>query len=189
VRLITFANLILAMIVAIWLAMPSRNRLLLASRWILALVAIAGIVAHVTAQSPDSARARTTSTIRPIQAPLPTFFTSGEYRDYLRQGETVVVVSDRGNAGLLFQAYTNFYMRLSGGYINLAFTEPNALPAPVSALQHPTPAKERQFLAYVRQDEVGAIIVERAWKEDWMDIFSRMRLKSTYVGGVIIYRT
>jgi len=189
VRLITFANLLLAMIVARWLATPDRNRLLLASRWILGLVAIAGIVGHLAAGSPDSAIPHTTATIRPTQAPLPTFFTSGEYRDYLRPGETVVVVSDRGNAGLLFQAYTDFYMRLSGGYINLAFTNPSALPAPVEALQHPTPARERQFLTYARQAGVGAIIVERAWEAPWMNIFSQMRLESTPVGGVIIYRT
>ena len=189
VRLITFANLLLAMIVAVWLATPDRNRLLLASRWILGLVAIAGIVAHLAAGSPDSAIPHTTATIRPAQAPLPAFFTSGEYRDYLRPGETVVVVSDRGNAGLLFQAYTDFFMRLSGGYINLAFTNPSALPAPVEALQRPTPARERQFLAYARQAGVGAVIVERAWQAPWMNIFSRMRLESTAVGGVIIYRT
>jgi hypothetical protein len=189
VRLITFANLLLAMIVALWLAAPDRNRLRLASRWILGLVAIGGIVAHLAAGSPDSAIPHTTATIRPTQAPLPAFFTSGEYRDYLRPGETVVVVSDRGNAGLLFQAYTNFYMRLSGGYINLAFTNPSALPAPVQALQHPTAARERQFLAYARQAGVGAVIVERTWEAPWMNVFSQMRLESTAVGGVIIYRT
>jgi hypothetical protein len=36
---------------------------------------------------------------------------------------------------------------------------------------------------------VGAIIVERAWAAPWMQVFSRMGLHGTPVGGVIIYRT
>jgi hypothetical protein len=193
-RIIIFANLLLAMIIAVWLAMPARNRLLLALRWILGLVAIAGTIAYmpglqrgydipaaIPAGNPAAA-------VQPTHA-LPAFFTSGVYRDYLRPGETVVVVSDRANAGMLFQAYTNFYMRLSGGFINMTFSDRTSLPVPVAALQRPTPARERQFLAYARHVGVGAIIVERAWAEPWMNIFGRMGLHGTNVGGVTIYRT
>lgn len=188
-RIIIFAYLLLAMIVAVWLAMPARNRLLLASRWILGLVAIAGVIAHLPAYSREFATpaADPSAAVRADPA-LPAFFSSGVYRDYLRPGETVVVVSDRGDAGMLFQAYTNFYMRLAGGFINMTFTDPSALPAPVAALRHPTPAGERQFLAYTHQAGVGAIILERAWAAPWMNIFSRMGLHGTHVGGVIIYR-
>jgi hypothetical protein len=187
-RIIIFANLLLAMIVAVWLVMPARNRLLLASRWALGLAAIAGIVSYVPALSREFAvpGGNRAATVRPTHA-LPAFFTSGAYRNYLRQGETVVVVSDRGNAGMLFQAYTNFYMRLSGGFTNQTFTDPSALPAAVVALRHPTPARERQFLAYIRQAGVRAIIVESAWAAPWMNIFSRMGLDSTNAGGVHVY--
>jgi hypothetical protein len=191
VRFLIFANLLLAMILAVWLGTPARNGLLLASRWIPGLVAVAGLI--ITTASPI-ARAYTVmagqaaATSRPSAA-LPTFFTSGAYRDYLRHGETVVVVSARGNAGMLFQAYTNFYMRISGGFTNATFTAPSALPAPVAALQRPTPARERQFLAYARQARVGAVIVEDAWAAHWMDIFSRMGLHGTHAGGVTLYRT
>jgi hypothetical protein len=90
---------------------------------------------------------------------------------------------------MLFQAYTNFYMRLAGGFINMTFTDRSALPVPVAALQRPTPARERQFLAYAHQAGLGAIIVEQAWAAPWMNIFSRMGLHGTHVGGVIVYRT
>jgi hypothetical protein len=191
VRFLIFANLLFAMIVAVWLGMPARNRLLLASRWVLGLVAV---VAVITATAPHISRAYAVmagdaaAPGRPGPA-LPAFFTSGAYRHYLRHGETVVVVSDRGNAGMLFQAYTNFYVRLSGGFINATFTAPSALPAPVAALRRPTPATEKQFLAYTRQARVGAVIVEDAWAAHWMDIFSRLGLHSTHVGGVTLYRT
>ena len=188
-RIIILANLLLAMIVAVWLAMPARNRLLLAWQWILGVLAIAGIVAHIPNLSRDFTipAKNLTATVRPTHA-LPAFFTSGIYRDYLHPGEIVVVVSDRGNAGMLFQAYTDFYIRLSGGFINQTLTDDSALPAPVAALQQPTPAKERQFLAYSHQAGVGAILVERDWAAPWMNIFSRMGLDEANVGGVIIYR-
>lgn len=191
VRFLIFANLLFAMIVAVWLGMPARNWLLLASRWILGLVAVAGLITTIAspiAREYTVMAGQAAATSRPSSA-LPTFFTSGAYRDYLRPGETVVVVSDRGNAGMLFQACTNFYMRLAGGFINATFTAPSALPAPVAALERPTPARERQFLSYTRQARVGAVIVEDVWAAPWMDIFRRMGLHGTHVDGVTLYRT
>ena len=101
----------------------------------------------------------------------------------------MVVVSDRGNAGMLFQADTNFYMRIAGGFINVTLSDTTALPAPVARLRHPTPAREQRFRAYVHRAGVGAILVERAWAAPWMQIFSRMGLHGTSVGGMIVYRT
>jgi hypothetical protein len=90
---------------------------------------------------------------------------------------------------MLFQADTNFYMRIAGGFINAALSDTSALPAPVARLSHPTPAREQQFRAYVHQAGVGAILVERAWAAPWMQIFSRMGLHGTWAGGMIVYRT
>ena len=114
---------------------------------------------------------------------------AGLYRDYLRPGEIVLVVSDRGNAGMLFQADTNFYMRVAGGFINQSLSGSTGRPAPVALLQRPTPAREQRFRAYVREAGVGAILVERAWAAPWMQIFSRMGLHGTWVGGMIVYPT
>jgi hypothetical protein len=189
-RLMIFANLVLAVIVAVWLAVPTKNRLLLASRWVLGLAAVAAILVNVPIASRGSvipAHIRSAAA-RPADA-LPAFVGTGLYRDYLRPGETVVVVSDRGNAGLLFQADADFYFRIGGGFVNESFSTATGLPAAVAALRHPTPAAERQFWAYVHRAGVGAILVERAWAEPWMRIFSRMGLHGTPAGGVIVYRT
>jgi hypothetical protein len=126
--------------------------------------------------------------VQPTNA-LPTFISAGLYRNYLRPGEIVVVVSDRGNAGMLFQADTNFYMRIAGGFVNASFSDITALPKPVAQLRHPTRARKRQFRAYIHQAGVGAILVERAWAAPWMQIFSRMGLHGAQVGGMIVYRT
>ena len=189
VRLMLFGYLVLAIIVAIWLALPAKSRLLLAAQWILGVAAAAAIVAYIPSASTSKVQmAGAPVAVRPPNA-LPTFISSGRYRDYLRPGEIVVIVSDRGNAGMLFQADTNFYMRIAGGFINVALSDTTALPAPVARLSHPTPARERQFRAYVRQAGVGAILVERAWSAPWMQIFSQMGLRGTVVGGMIVYRT
>jgi hypothetical protein len=190
VRLMLFGYLVLAIILAVWLAMPAKSRLLLASRWILGLAAVAAILAYVPTASRGSVipAGAPSAAARPTAA-LPTFISAGLYRDYLRPGEIVVVVSDRGNAGMLFQADTNFYMRIAGGFINAALSDTSALPAPVARLSHPTPAREQQFRAYVHQAGVGAILVERAWAAPWMQIFSRMGLHGTWAGGMIVYRT
>jgi hypothetical protein len=189
-RIILLGYLVLAIIIAVWLARPVRSRPLLVLRWILGLAAVAAILADLPTVSdtnvpPASAQVAAT---RPTNA-LPTFISAGLYRHYLHPGETVVVVSDRGNAGMLFQADTSFYMRIAGGYINQSLSYPRGLPPPVALLKHPTAARERQFLAYVHQAGIGAILVERSWAAPWMAVFSQMGLPSTTVGGVIVYRT
>ena len=89
---------------------------------------------------------------------------------------------------MLFQADTNFYMRIAGGFINVSVSNTAALPVPVARLRHPTPAREQRFRAYVHRAGVKAILVERAWAAPWMQIFSRMGLHGTPVGGMIVYR-
>ena len=189
-RLMLFGYLVLAIILALWLARPVTNRLLLTLRWILGLAAVAGILAYIPAASRGSVLPANVAAAaaRPTDA-LPSFISDGLYRDYLRPGEIVVVVSERGNAGMLFQADANFYFRIAGGFINVTLSNRTALPTPVQNLMDPTRAAQRQFRAYVRQAGVGAILVEQNWASPWMQIFSRMGLHGTPVGGMIIYRT
>jgi len=187
-RLMIFGSLVLAIAVALWLAIPGTNGALLVLRWVLGLAAAAAIVAYIPTASRGSAipAGAPSAAVRPTAA-LPAFLHDGLYRRYLRPGEIVVVVSNRGNAGLMFQADTDFYMRIAGGFVNRSFSTATGLPAPVENLKHPTPALERQFLAYVHQAGIGAILVERAWKAPWMKVFSRIGLHGTLVGGVIVY--
>ena len=65
---------------------------------------------------------------------VPAFITAGTYRSHLKPGEIVVVVSNVGNAGMLWQADTDFYTRLAGGYINQAISQRSDLP---KAVQEP----------------------------------------------------
>jgi hypothetical protein len=192
-RFILFGYLVLAIVLALWLAAPVSSRLLLAARWGLAVLALAAIFANLptlaeaVAVPPPAYQPAVPS----LQAanPLPAFITDGLYRSYLQPGETVLVLSHRGNAGMLFQAYTDFYFRLAGGFINASLNTVDALPQPVALMSDPNPARERAFFSYLGAAGVGAIIVERAWSEKWMYVFGTLGLRGTTVGGVTVYRT
>jgi len=120
---------------------------------------------------------------------VPTFISSGQYQRQLLPGETVVVVSDLGNAGMLWQAQTDFYMRLEGGYINQAITRRSDLPAPVQNLAHATPLAIAQFERFVKADHVGAILLDARHEPLWVGIFRRIGLRGHRIGQVVVYPT
>jgi hypothetical protein len=173
-RFVIFAFLALAVMVALWLAGPSRR---LWARWLLALIAMAAMAADTPVlHAPD----------RPG---LPVFITTGEYRHYLTRGDTVIVVSRRGNAGMLWQAETNFYTRLAGGYINAAINTGTDLPTPVADLADATVHGVGQFRLFLAQARVAAILVEAGSAPRWAGLLRRLGLRGDAIGGVILYPT
>jgi hypothetical protein len=178
-RFMLIGDLVLALAVAVWLAAPLRGRLLQQGRWLLAVLAVIFILADVPtiadAQPPNNSR-------------VPAFFATGEYRHYIEPGATVVVISTRGNAAMLFQAYTNFYMRVAGGYINMAITPRSDLPYEVQALAHATPRLERRFIRYVKYSHIKDIVIEKDWEPLWVGVLSKMGLHGHSIGGVLLYR-
>jgi hypothetical protein len=199
-RLMDFGQLILALLLAIWLAHVTKSKVALAARWGLAVLSIFAIFANVPtfASVVNPGKPRPNQWVQalpnePLSDQIPAFFTQGTYRKYLKPGETVVVVSHRGNAGMMFQAYTGFYFNIAGGFINASLSHVDALPDPVENLSHlPGKVGKRRiedFKAYVKSADIGAIIVERDWSEHWMYVFAKLGMKSTTVGGVTIFRT
>jgi hypothetical protein len=178
-RFMLMGDLVLALLVAIWLAAPLRSRFLHYGRWALAALAVIFILADVPtiadAQPPNNER-------------VPAFFATGEYRQYIEPGSTVLVISTRGNAAMLFQAYTNFYMRVAGGFINMAITPRSDLPYQVSVLSHATPRRERRFLAYLKREHIQDILVEKDWEPRWVGVIHRMGLHGRSIGGILLYR-
>jgi hypothetical protein len=188
-RFIVFAVLALAIALALWLAAPSGSRLLKAARWGLGILAVAGIITDAqtsyAAINPTPPGFQLSAPAHPAN-PLPAFVTQGLYRQYLHPGEIVVILTHRGNAGMLFQAASGFYFRIAGGYINASLTPVNALPHPVTLLAHPSKAAIGMFDDYARSSGLGAIVVEQAWEEPWMNL-SKLGMRGTSVGGVTIY--
>jgi hypothetical protein len=188
-RFIVFAVLILALALALWLADPLQHMPQRVARWGLGLLAIATLLTA----SPTAYQA-----IKPLpygyKAPatmhavnqLPPFITQGLYRRVLHPGEIVVIVTHRGNAGMLFQAASDFYFRIAGGYINASLTPVNAMPHAITLLAHPSRKAFALFDDYLRSSGVGAIVVEQAWEEPWMNL-RRLGMHGISVGGVTVY--
>ena len=190
-RFIVFVFLVVALALALWLAAPAKNKLLLAARWGLGLLAVVAIITDTPtsyqAVSPLPQNYRPPPAIRAVNQ-LPAFITQGLYRQYLRPGEIVVILTQRGNAGMLFQADANFYFRIAGGYINASLTPVDALPHPVTLVAHPSRVADQMFADYLRSAGVGAILVEQAWEDPWMhNLGTKLGMHGTSVGGVTVY--
>jgi hypothetical protein len=198
-RLMDFGQLVLALLLAIWLAHVTKSKVALAARWGLAVLSLAAIFANVptfaSVVGPHKPKPHQWVQALPSDPPadlIPAFFTEGTYRKYIKPGENVVIISHRGNAGMMFQAYTGYYFNVAGGFINASLSRQDALPTPVADLSH-LPAQVRDqrindFHAYVKSAHIGAIVVERAWSERWMYVFDKLGMSRTTVGGVTIFR-
>jgi hypothetical protein len=174
-RLMLFAFLVLAVATALWLARPAGP--MRWARWSLAALVILSLALDA---SPVMVKRHTT---------VPTFISAGQYRRQLSPGEIVVVVSTTGNAGLLWQAEADFYMRIAGGFINRGLTRRTDLPRPVQNLAHPTPANLAGFERYIKADHVGAILVDADHEPGWAGIFQLTGLVGHTVGNVVVYPT
>jgi len=174
-RLMLFAYLVLAVATALYLAGPARR--IPWARWPLAVL----VIAFIALDTPRISAAH--------HSTVPTFISSGEYRRELRPGEIVTVVSKVGNAGMLWQAQSDFYMRIAGGYINQAITHRSDLPDVVQDLSSATSADVAHFEHFVRADHVGAILLDAAHEPSWAGIFRRMGLGGHRIGNVVVYQT
>ncbi|MGH3278809.1 MAG: hypothetical protein ACRDNW_06690, partial [Trebonia sp.] len=195
-RLMDIGQLVLACLLALWLAQVTKSSLVRVGRWALAIVSVAAIFANVPtfASVVVPPNPRPHQWVRalpsePLTNQIPAFFTQGTYKKYIRPGENVVIVSHRGNAGMMFQAYTGFYFDIQGGFINASLSKPWAVPEAVELLSHPVHGRVTAFRAYAKKTDLGAVIVERAWSEQWMYIFGKIPgYKATTVGGVTIFQ-
>jgi len=177
VRFMVFGYAALAVIVAVFLSAPTRHPAL---RWALGGLAVAAVVANIPFVAPS----------RPgVRAQLPGFITTGQYRRYLARGETVLVISARGNAGLLDQAVTDFYFKIAGGFVNQAMTPRSDLPAAIRSLRTPNRTVESAALDYLQDSGIGAVLFENSGPEPaLLTAFQGMGLHRRVVGGVTLFQ-
>lgn len=176
VRLMVFVFLGLAVMTALWLAEPSKRWW---ARWLLGLLAAVAIVANTPPLATQD------------QSGFPAFITTAQYRQHLSPGETVLVLSERGNASLLWQAETDFYPRVAGGFINKAITQFGGVPKPVAelAIGGLTKANVHAFREYIKTAKVGAILVEAGEAGTWPANLAQLGLRGQSAGGVLVYTT
>jgi hypothetical protein len=146
-RLVAYAFLLIAVMVARWLARPRRLVLRAALAAAAALVILPNFPGDVWAS----------------RVPVPGFLTQGIYHRYLRPGEIVWIVDPHHDRQMIWQARTGFSFRLAGGFFGVT---PSGLPTPpgaalqahlgTGAIMGASVADIRAFLAGHR---VGAVLM------------------------------
>jgi hypothetical protein len=156
-RLIVYASLSMAVIMALWLAQDFRPRAL----------RIAAAVAVFLFLLPNPSSSYWVSGVD-----APAFFSTGLYRKYLSPGENVVVLpyGFQGDTDV-WQANTDMYFRMAGGYVGVS------PPVPPSFQHFPIvyalcnlgriPDQEEALKTFLVRKHVSAIIVPAGGKHRW----------------------
>jgi hypothetical protein len=180
-RIVVFADLVLAIAIASWLAQrtPRSGR-----RWLLALLGVAALL-------PNVAGAWWTS--RPAN---PQFFRSGEYRRYLTRGQDVLVLPFAAQGeSMLWQAETNFYFAMPGGYISevtparaaLALAHDN-LTGPFATQTGSLPLTiVRNLRAYLAATHIDHVIVQGEAQHAWAAVLHQLAGSPQSLGGILLY--
>jgi hypothetical protein len=175
-RLIVYAFLPLAVIVAIWLT-QARGPRSGAVRWSMAVVAVAMMVPNVGLAYP------------PIRPNVPAFFVGDAVRRSLTPGQVVMIAGVGKGNPMLWQAESGMAFDMPQGYLGL--TPPDFTDSGVSrALQRPQPprigpAKLREFL---NSHGVAAVIVPAGAGSNWDRLFAGWASPPVTVGDVRLYR-
>ena len=153
-RFMLYAYLVLAVMLAMWLA-PERKDSdggRSVRRWALGLAVVPFMLPNLSASY----------WVTP--AAIPGFFSTGLYRQYLAPGATVIVLPyGILGEGMLWQAATGMYFRMAEGYVTFAPPVPEEHSRwPIIAGLYRirgVPAAGDQFKAYLANHDVSAVIV------------------------------
>jgi hypothetical protein len=176
VRLSAYVFLIVAVVLALWLAQP-RTGAWQRGKWAVALIGLVLLFPNL-GQGWWSSR-----------PPNPSFFTSHTYRHYLTRDETALVLPwGTQSDEMLWQAETGFWYRQTGAYLGALLPvdyQQDPLLAPLNGSDVPPSVSEvRGFLT---GRHVGAVIVEASGQGYWTRLLTEAGLRGTAVGGVIVY--
>jgi hypothetical protein len=176
VRFTMYAMLVVAIIVALWLADSTAK--------LRTKLVVAALIVVFSIPNLDSKHWAT-------KLDAPAFFTSGLYKQYLSRDENVLVTPYwiLGNS-MLWQAQTGMYFRMAGGYTGPLPNEYKRWPF-VSALAEWTllPNPQMQMMSFLANHDVGAVIVsnddpDRILWQRWLP----KEMVPLEIGGVTYYR-
>ena len=203
VRLMVYAFLALALIVAMWLSDSDVRAPL---RWGLGLALVPFMLPNLSAG------------YWKVPFTIPPFFSSGLYRQYLSPGENVMVLPNPiYGDGIQWQVATGMYFRLAGGYIGISpLAPPDYARWPIMTALYEVagiPDAGDQLKALLAHEQVGAIIVSplkyrfvdqfegHGTSATWLhtpltqpesaalrDLLSTLGVEPLEVGGVTLYR-
>jgi hypothetical protein len=174
-RFAMYAFAALAIILAIWLS----------DETIAPALRIAAAIAIVIFSLPNLSAA---FWIRP--AGTPAFFTTSQYRKYLRPDENVLVLpyGITGNS-MLWQAETDMYFRMPGGWTSVTPREFEGWPI-IDALLTGTriPDAVAQMSAFMAAHRISAVIAAGGALRVWAPILAALDPSPLRTGGVWLYR-
>ena len=174
VRFALFTALVLAVIVARWLAEPHAG----AGRWLLVGAGLLCLVPSVG------------SSIWHATPPRPAFFQHDAWRAVLGDSSRILVIpyAARGHS-MLWQADAGYGFDQTGGYIRStppAFADDPFVEDLLAGAPGPTaPADLRRF---VRERGVRAIVIDESAGEPWGPTLGTLGVTPVRTGGVAVYR-
>jgi len=178
VRFTVFVDLILAIIVAMWIA---EAKLRGGAKIAIAMVIIFSIMPNVLDQS-----------LWATDSHLPEFITSGTFRDYLRPDENVLVLpfGPQGNA-MVWQTLSGMYFAMPEGWTGP--TPPSFAAWPIMdvfAYGIDIPGKQTQFNAFMGAHGATAVVIDRNSPDaaKWMDLIDPASAQVQKLVEVIIAR-
>lgn len=175
VRFMAYAFLVAGLIVALWLADKTIDRRIKIS---LAAVLILGSLPN-----PDP-------NFFGALANNPPFISSGAYRQYLRQGETVIALPYGITGGtMLWQAESDMYFAMAGGYTGITPREFSSWPIVNAFLtQTSIPDEQDQLLAFMSKHDVTAIFVDDRHLAVWSNLLAKIDSSPVHSGDISVYR-
>ena len=177
VRLGLYVYLIAALVVSMWLA-DRRDGALDTAKWLMAVLAILFILPTLR------------QGLWGAQHSNPAFFTTGQYKRYLRRDATVLILpwSWHGD-GMLWQAETGTWFRTAGGYIGKLFpADYYGDPMRPALLDGRMAGAANRLPAFLGTHHVSAVIVDSADPGPWPAVLARIGLSGSRIGGVLFYR-
>jgi hypothetical protein len=178
-RFSVYVFLIAAVVVAQWLSEPARRAW---ARWLLAVVGVALLIPN---------QALPYWRVKPADPP---FFTGQTYRHYLKRDEIALVIPYGWNGNsMLWQAQTDMYFRMAGGYLSSDIPADYWRNPLVQALLDPeakgiTPERWRLPLRdFLVRRRVGAVILAGEDSDAWRPVVESLGLRPQRAGGVLFY--
>ena len=171
IRLSVFAFLAASVIVALWLAHRGG-----VARWALVALALLCLIPSLETHRWKTAIAD------------PAFFSSHQYRRYLRPGDRVLSVPIAG-ANMRWQARAGFEFSYVGGYLGAPPESYTSYPIwwPL-AIGGPGDEYADPLYRFVHDKGVTAIVVDRKRRASWRELFATLADRPVETGGVLLYR-
>lgn len=185
-RLIVFAWLALAVILALWLSMPSRWQ---AAKWALAGIGLALMLPNPRATDPSPPHYG--AAIWASERPLPEFFASGESPQFKGRPNLLVLPYNEAGEGIgvYWQANTGMAYAMPGGYLTGTIPEDFACWPIVGKLRAEdySRAFRGQFLDFLAAKQVDAVVAPLMVARRAAPLLSALPGAPGRSGGVLIY--